>query len=217
MIGSPRSRLRRADPITLTLGADAHRPLPLRGRGFLTCAQRGSGPDAMPHPLYRRSKTGIWNIAPPPLASSPGRRRQESDSMRFGLFGSAAARRGSGEFDSAEGYRDFIEYNVEAEALGFHGTFVVEHHFTGFGQVSATLNLLTWLGARTRTLAARHRGDRAALAQSGAAGRASGDAGSAVRRTAGFRHRQGLPLQRIRRLHRADGRSRRPLRGSHRA
>ena len=45
--------------------------------------------------------------------------------MRFGLFGSAAARRGSGEFDSAEGYRDFIEYNVDAEALGFHGTFVV--------------------------------------------------------------------------------------------
>jgi alkanesulfonate monooxygenase SsuD/methylene tetrahydromethanopterin reductase-like flavin-dependent oxidoreductase (luciferase family) len=72
--------------------------------------------------------------------------------MRFGLFGSAAARRGSGEFDSTEGYRDFIEYNVEAEALGFHGTFVVEHHFTGFGQVSATLNLLTWLGARTKTL-----------------------------------------------------------------
>src|ERR1700728_3959438 len=72
--------------------------------------------------------------------------------MRFGLFGSAAARRGGGEFDSAEGYRDFIEYNVEAEALGFHGTFVVEHHFTGFGQVSASLNLLTWLGARTTTL-----------------------------------------------------------------
>jgi alkanesulfonate monooxygenase SsuD/methylene tetrahydromethanopterin reductase-like flavin-dependent oxidoreductase (luciferase family) len=72
--------------------------------------------------------------------------------MRFGLFGSAAARRGSGEFDSSEGFRDFIEYNIEAEALGFHGTFVVEHHFTGFGQVSATLNLLTWLGARTRTL-----------------------------------------------------------------
>ena len=72
--------------------------------------------------------------------------------MRFGLFGSAAARRGSGEFDSTEGFRDFIEYNVEAEGLGFHGTFVVEHHFTGFGQVSATLNLLTWLGARTTTL-----------------------------------------------------------------
>jgi alkanesulfonate monooxygenase SsuD/methylene tetrahydromethanopterin reductase-like flavin-dependent oxidoreductase (luciferase family) len=72
--------------------------------------------------------------------------------MQFGLFGSASARRGGGEFDSSEGFRDFIEYNVEAEALGFHGTFVVEHHFTGYGQVSATLNLLTWLGARTRTL-----------------------------------------------------------------
>ena len=31
-------------------------------------------------------------------------------------------------------------------------TFVVEHHFTGFGQVSATLNLLTWVAARTTTL-----------------------------------------------------------------
>jgi alkanesulfonate monooxygenase SsuD/methylene tetrahydromethanopterin reductase-like flavin-dependent oxidoreductase (luciferase family) len=72
--------------------------------------------------------------------------------MQFGLFGSAAARRGGPEFDSAEGFRDFIDYNVEAEALGFHSTFVVEHHFTGYGQVSATLNLLTWLGARTRHL-----------------------------------------------------------------
>ncbi|HLY47240.1 MAG TPA: LLM class flavin-dependent oxidoreductase [Stellaceae bacterium] len=76
--------------------------------------------------------------------------------MQFGLFGSAAARRPtsaeSGEFDSSEGFRDFIDYNVEAEALGFRGTFVVEHHFTGYGQVSATLNLLTWLGARTTNL-----------------------------------------------------------------
>src|ERR1700691_3011405 len=75
--------------------------------------------------------------------------------MRFGLFGSATARRptaSEGEFDSAEGFRDFIEYNIEAEGLGFASTFVVEHHFTGYGQVSATLNLLTWLGARTKTL-----------------------------------------------------------------
>src|ERR1700688_807796 len=76
--------------------------------------------------------------------------------MQFGLFGSAAARRPTSEddadFDCSEGYRDWIEYNVEAEALGFRSTFVVEHHFTGYGQVSATLNLLTWLGARTSTL-----------------------------------------------------------------
>src|SRR6201998_1728208 len=72
--------------------------------------------------------------------------------MRFGLFGSAGGPRTrlseAAEFDSSEGFRDFIEYNVEAEGLGFHGTFVVEHHFTGYGQVSATLNLLTWLRAR---------------------------------------------------------------------
>src|SRR5688500_4038895 len=72
--------------------------------------------------------------------------------MQFGLFVSASARRGSGEFDSTEGYHEFIEYNVEAEALGFRSTFCVEHHFTGYGQVSATLNLLTWLGARTKSL-----------------------------------------------------------------
>src|SRR5207245_1731553 len=72
--------------------------------------------------------------------------------MQFGLFGSAAALRGGPEFDSSEGFRNFIDYNIEAEALGFHSTFVVEHHFTGYGQVSATLNLLTWLGARTRWL-----------------------------------------------------------------
>ena len=72
--------------------------------------------------------------------------------MQFGLFGSASARRGGPDIDSAAGFRDFIDNNVEAEALGFHSTFLVEHHFTGFGQVSATLNLLTWLGARTSTL-----------------------------------------------------------------
>src|SRR5467141_1229980 len=75
--------------------------------------------------------------------------------MRFGTFGSAQARRptpGAELTDSSQGFREWIENNVEAEALGFHSTFVVEHHFTGFGQVSASLNLLTWLGARTSTL-----------------------------------------------------------------
>ena len=75
--------------------------------------------------------------------------------MRFGLFGSAQARRpqpGTELTDSSQGFREWIDNNVEAEALGFHSTFVVEHHFTGFGQVSASLNLLTWLGARTSTL-----------------------------------------------------------------
>jgi alkanesulfonate monooxygenase SsuD/methylene tetrahydromethanopterin reductase-like flavin-dependent oxidoreductase (luciferase family) len=72
--------------------------------------------------------------------------------MKFGLFGSAQARRGGADLDSGQGFKDFIEYNVEAEALGYASTFVVEHHFTGFGQVSASLNLLTWVAARTKTL-----------------------------------------------------------------
>jgi alkanesulfonate monooxygenase SsuD/methylene tetrahydromethanopterin reductase-like flavin-dependent oxidoreductase (luciferase family) len=72
--------------------------------------------------------------------------------MRFGLFGSAQAKRGGIDVDSGAGFREFVENNVKAEALGYESTFVVEHHFTGFGQISATLNLLTWVGARTKTL-----------------------------------------------------------------
>ena len=45
--------------------------------------------------------------------------------MQFGLFGSAAARRGGPEFDSSEGFRDFIEYNIEAEAMASRGVDVV--------------------------------------------------------------------------------------------
>jgi len=72
--------------------------------------------------------------------------------MRFGLFGSATARHGGPDVDSGQGYRQFVDYNVEAEALGYHSTFLVEHHFTGFGQVSASLALLTWVAAKTKTL-----------------------------------------------------------------
>jgi alkanesulfonate monooxygenase SsuD/methylene tetrahydromethanopterin reductase-like flavin-dependent oxidoreductase (luciferase family) len=72
--------------------------------------------------------------------------------MRFGLFGSATARHGGSDVDSGQGYREFVDYNIEAEALGYHSTFLVEHHFTGYGQVSASLTLLTWVAAKTRSL-----------------------------------------------------------------
>jgi alkanesulfonate monooxygenase SsuD/methylene tetrahydromethanopterin reductase-like flavin-dependent oxidoreductase (luciferase family) len=72
--------------------------------------------------------------------------------MEFGIFGSAQAKRGGPDVDSGVGFREFVDYNVEAEALGFRSTFLVEHHFTGFGQISATLNLLTFIAARTTTL-----------------------------------------------------------------
>src|SRR3984893_18651528 len=80
--------------------------------------------------------------------------------MRFGLFGSAQARRpdlnastgpGAELTDSSQGFREWIENNVEAEAIGFHSNFVVRHHFTGLSQVSASLNLRAWLGARPTT------------------------------------------------------------------
>ena len=72
--------------------------------------------------------------------------------MKFGLFGSAKAVRGGLDVDSSAGYNEWLNYNVEAEALGYHSSFTVEHHFTGFGQVSASLNLLTYLSALTTTL-----------------------------------------------------------------
>ena len=72
--------------------------------------------------------------------------------MKFGLFGSALAKRGGPDLDSGQGFREWVDYVVEAEALGYNSIFVVEHHFTGFGQLSASLNLLTWVAARTSTL-----------------------------------------------------------------
>ena len=72
--------------------------------------------------------------------------------MRFGLFGGAAAPRLPDAAASAEGFFDFVETNVEAEALGFHSSFVTEHHFTNIGQLSAPLTLLTFIAARTTRL-----------------------------------------------------------------
>src|ERR671914_811422 len=71
--------------------------------------------------------------------------------MRFGLFGGAQANSAASAVPGS-GFHDYVEFNVEAEALGYHSTFCVEHHFTGWSQISATLNLLTWLAARTKTL-----------------------------------------------------------------
>jgi len=70
--------------------------------------------------------------------------------MQFGLFGSAQVRRD--DVTGGRGFHDYVEYNVEAEALGYHGSFLVEHHFTGLGQVSASLALQSWVAARTTSL-----------------------------------------------------------------
>jgi alkanesulfonate monooxygenase SsuD/methylene tetrahydromethanopterin reductase-like flavin-dependent oxidoreductase (luciferase family) len=72
--------------------------------------------------------------------------------MQFGIFGSAQANGNDLPAETGQGFRDYLDYNVEAEALGFHSSFLVEHHFTGWNQVSSTLMLLMALAMRTRTL-----------------------------------------------------------------
>jgi len=72
--------------------------------------------------------------------------------MRFGLFCSPKADSGAFGPETGQGFRDYLDFNVEAEALGFHSSFSVEHHFTGWNQVSATLMLLMALAMRTTTL-----------------------------------------------------------------
>src|SRR5271156_5441423 len=80
-----------------------------------------------------------------PTPGGPGR-------MRFGLFCSAQASANDLPPETGQGFRDYLDLNVEAEALGFYSSFLVEHHFTGWNQVSATLMLLMALAMRTKTL-----------------------------------------------------------------
>src|SRR5262247_4916551 len=72
--------------------------------------------------------------------------------MRFGLFCSPKADKPGYGPDTGRGFFDFLDFNVEAEALGFHSSFSVEHHFSGWNQVSSTLMLLAALAMRTKTL-----------------------------------------------------------------
>ena len=71
--------------------------------------------------------------------------------MQFGLFGGAKSA-GEGAAGDSIGYRKYIDYVLCAEDLGFHSVFVVEHHFTGVGQLSASLNFLSYLAARTERM-----------------------------------------------------------------
>jgi alkanesulfonate monooxygenase SsuD/methylene tetrahydromethanopterin reductase-like flavin-dependent oxidoreductase (luciferase family) len=72
--------------------------------------------------------------------------------MRFGLLCTAQADAREPGQETGQGFREYLGFNVEAEALGLHSTFLVEHHFTGWNQVSATLMLLTCLAMRTTRL-----------------------------------------------------------------
>lgn len=71
--------------------------------------------------------------------------------MKFGFFGGANSKRGGHNADSSD-YQRVIDIATEADRLGYHSIFMVEHHFTGIGQVSATLNMLSYLAAKTKRI-----------------------------------------------------------------
>ena len=69
--------------------------------------------------------------------------------MKFGLFGGAQAVPGEVVTEAALGYHEYGEYIQLAEKLGFSSAWLVEHHFTGFSQLSATLNYISYLSGIT--------------------------------------------------------------------
>jgi alkanesulfonate monooxygenase SsuD/methylene tetrahydromethanopterin reductase-like flavin-dependent oxidoreductase (luciferase family) len=70
--------------------------------------------------------------------------------MKFGLFGGAKS--GGQASSDSQNYGKFIDYVLCAEELGYESLFVVEHHFTGNSQVSASLNLLSFIAGRTQRM-----------------------------------------------------------------
>ena len=69
--------------------------------------------------------------------------------MKFGLFGGAQAVPGEVVTEAALGYHEFGEYIQAAEKHGYSSAWLVEHHFTGFSQLSATLNYISYLSGIT--------------------------------------------------------------------
>lgn len=73
--------------------------------------------------------------------------------MKFGLFTDVSAQPpasgGPKGFATAQTLQTFGDYVKTAEALGFYSVFLVEHHFTGNGQVSSSLSVLANLAGQT--------------------------------------------------------------------
>jgi alkanesulfonate monooxygenase SsuD/methylene tetrahydromethanopterin reductase-like flavin-dependent oxidoreductase (luciferase family) len=71
--------------------------------------------------------------------------------VQFGIFGGAVARFVN-VTNERQVYSSIIDYVCEAEELGFRSFFIAEHHFSGISQISAVLNVLSFLAARTKTM-----------------------------------------------------------------
>src|SRR5579885_612636 len=72
--------------------------------------------------------------------------------MQFGLFCSPKSDAPGFPAETGQGFRDFIDFNVEAEALGYVSSFSVVAESFDRNQCSANLTLLTALAMRTTTL-----------------------------------------------------------------
>jgi alkanesulfonate monooxygenase SsuD/methylene tetrahydromethanopterin reductase-like flavin-dependent oxidoreductase (luciferase family) len=98
------------------------------------------------------ASAGHCRAATAPVSRSVAIRCGAARPVRFGLLCSAQASRDDLPAETGQGFLDYLDFNVEAEELGFYSSFLVEHHFTGWNQVSATLMLLTCLAMRTTRL-----------------------------------------------------------------
>jgi len=71
--------------------------------------------------------------------------------MTFGIFGGARMGRADTLHDN-HSYRNFIDYPFAAGRIGFEAIFLVEHYVTGQGRLSSSLNLRSYLAARTNRI-----------------------------------------------------------------
>ena len=139
--------VQRGDPITRTLDASRLDLSRSRGRGYRRAKrerlQRGIPSSTVPHRKVIRRNAAMKVGMALNMLCQPGR-------------------------PDASVVHEHMAMGDLVEPLGFDSLFALEHHFTGYAMSPAPLQLLAYYAGRTKRIHARHRGDRAALARSGA-------------------------------------------------
>ncbi len=137
---------------------------------------------------------------------TPANPRAETSLMKFGLFGAATAQRTiDPDVDSAAGFKDYIDYVIEADFSAMKACSSSNIISPGFGQCPGDPESADLDWRQDIHDPAGDGGDRAALAQSGVCWPSRRRRRSVVRWAAGFRCWQGLPPQRVRDLSDPDG------------
>ena len=151
-----------------------------------------------------------------PAASCRFRIFRDSRRMRFGLFCSPQSRQRRSRSGDRPGLPRLSRFQRRGRGARLSFELLGRASFHRLEPGLRHADAADGAGDAHQDAAARHRGDGAALAQSGAAGRAGGDARSGLRRPLRFRHRQGLPAQRVQGFPDRAGRGRGAFRGSDR-